>query len=73
MVLQSQRDCVLQPSNRVREATLQQFSLCDGDGSPNPKPEIRNPKEIREPKADSASSPFNAEAQRFAEVLLGKS
>jgi len=52
---------------------MQQFSLCDGDGSPNPKPEIRNPKEIREPKADSASSPFNAEAQRFAEVLLGKS
>ncbi|MCX6913520.1 MAG: hypothetical protein NT167_10815, partial [Verrucomicrobia bacterium] len=41
----------------------QQFSLCDGDGSPNPKPEIRNPKEIRDPKADSASSPFNAEAQ----------
>ncbi|MEI7935338.1 MAG: hypothetical protein WCK27_01500, partial [Verrucomicrobiota bacterium] len=28
----------------------QQFSLCDGDGSPNPKPEIRNPKEIRDPK-----------------------
>jgi len=30
--------------------------------------QIRNPKEIRDPKADSASSPFNAEAQRFAEV-----
>ena len=39
-----------------------------GQVSPNPKPEIRNPKEIRDPKADSASSPFNAEAQRFAEV-----
>ncbi len=35
----------------------------------NPKSEIRNPKEIRDPKADSASSPFNSEAlQRFAEV-----
>ena len=44
-----------------------------GQVSPNPKPELRNPKEIRAPKADSASSPFNAEAQRFAEVLLGKS
>ena len=38
-----------------------------GQVSPNPKPEIRNPKEIREPKADSASSPFNAALQRNAE------
>ena len=30
-----------------------------GQVSPNPKPELRNPKEIRAPKADSASSPFN--------------
>jgi len=34
--------------------------------SPNPKPEIRDP------KADSASSPFNAEAQRFAESSSGE-
>ena len=41
-------------------------------GAGNPKTENRKPKEIRSPKSDSASSPINAEAQRFAESSSGE-